>query len=240
MKLYSNLSYLLRPKRLRLLPRYFRDRIFNNRIQLETFARSCAYRSLLLEENSKLKGKNRTISEMTSIETMRPILGGVLQKIAESFQVHSALELGTCLGVGTMFLATSVSGRVTTVDCNETVIGFASDMFTAEGVNNVDFVCDKIEHYLQESSDKFDLIYIDGNHTAKALLSQYEQLMRRFVGEKYILVFDDINYSREMHGAWRNISDASRDSLRINLFRWGMIFHGYDLPCREICAYIKL
>lgn len=240
MKLYSNLSYLFRPKRLSLLPECFRRYIFNNRVQLETFAKACAYRSSLMEDNGKLEGKSRTISEMASIETMRPILGGVLQKIAGTFELCSALEFGTSLGVGTMFLATSVKGRVTTVDCNRAVVDFASDMFNAEGVDNVDFVCDTFEHYLQESRGKFDLVYVDGDHTGVSMRSQYERLIRDFVGEKYVLVFDDINYSRDMSDAWKSISAASGDSLRINLFRWGMIFHGYDLPRREICAYIRL
>lgn len=217
MKLY-NFSYLFRPKRLSLLPDYFKQYIFNNRVQLETFAKACAYRSSLMGDNGKLEGKNRTISEMAHIETMRPILGGVLQKIAGTFGLRSAPELGTCLGVGTMFLATSVSGEVTTLDCNDTLTGFASDLFRAEGVNNVNFICDTFEHYL-ESKGKFDLIYVDGDHTAKAMLFQYDRLIRDFVGEKYVLVFDDINYSRDMSDAWKSISAASGDSLRINLFR---------------------
>lgn len=36
------------------------------------------------------------------------------------------------------------------------------DRFNDAGVDNVDFVCDTIEHYLQEGKGRFDLIYIDG------------------------------------------------------------------------------
>lgn len=112
MRRYYNLSYLFRPKRLFLLPEYFKHCIFNNRVQIDSFKKACSYRSSLMCCNFKLEGKSRTVSEMVSIENMRPISGNVLQKISECFKVQSALEPGTCFGVGTMFMATSTSGKV--------------------------------------------------------------------------------------------------------------------------------
>lgn len=235
---YSNLSYFFRPKRLSLLPDYFRNYIFNNRRQSDSFQAACEYRSNLMKDTTILDGKRRNIAEITSIETMRPVLGGVVQKIIQTFKVETVLELGTSVGVGTMFLASSINGSVTTIDCNKPVLDFAQKKIYQAGVGNVFFVCDKIDSFLSRNTEKFDLIYIDGDHTADSMRRQYEYLLKS-VNERYIIIFDDINYSKEMSDAWKFISKTSADSLVLNLFRWGMIFHGYDLPHNDICAWIK-
>ena len=70
------------------------------------------------------------------------------------------------------------------------------------------------------------------------LLKYFNNIVKKHCGEKSIIVIDDINWSRDMFRAWVEISSQMPSSLRVNLFRMGIIFTGYDLPKAEIKAEI--
>lgn len=246
MKWYSNKIYIIHPKLRCLLPEQFRNFILDSKVQATGFKAACGYRERLLSCHRTIEGKVRDVSEIVKSESTRPILGGVIQKIEIAFGIRSVLELGTSLGVGTMYMATAAPDvRVTTIDCNSRLLDFTTARFKETGVKNVEFVCDRIEDWMAgfvegKIDSKFDLVFVDGDHRGEAMLRQFELITGKLVGERYIIVFDDINYNKDMFTAWRHISNMCTDSLRINLFRWGMIFHGYELPKREMYARIKL
>ena len=168
--------------------------------------------------------------------------GGVMQKIIDAFKVESILELGTSVGIGTMFLArTNAKTEVTTVEgCPETY-EFAKSEFAKRKITNVNFVNDDFDHLFARNALKdkhFDLAFIDGNHTSEATIRYFDNIIKRYSNKKSIIIVDDINWSRDMYDAWKEISSRMPDSLRINLFRMGIIFTGYDFPKEELIAEI--
>ena len=250
MKLPGNISYLIRSKENEKLPDVFNEFILDSTFQMSSFIDCCEYRVNMLADNTELNvsdfgtGKSglRKVKQIAKKSSTEPRYGGVMQKIIDSFTIGTALELGTSVGVGTMFLAkANPKVKVTTVDgCPETC-EFAKNEFAKRKIGNVEFINDNFDHLFDSNTlngQRFELVYIDGNHTYEATIKYFDKIVKKHCGQKSIIVVDDINWSREMFDAWTEISSRMPESLRLNLFRMGIVFLGYDLPKMEIMAEI--
>lgn len=250
MKLPGNISYLIRSKENEKLPDVFNEFILDSMFQMSSFIDCCEYRVNMLADNTELNvtdfgtGKSglRKVKQIARKSSTEPRYGGVMQKIIDTFAIETALELGTSVGIGTMFLAkANPKVKVTTVEgCTETC-EFAKNEFTKRKIGNVEFINDNFDHLFDSDAQKelkFDLFYLDGNHTYEATLKYFDNIVKKHCVQKSIIVVDDINWSRDMFHAWKEISLRMPDSLRLNLFRMGIVFWGYDLPKMEIMAEI--
>ena len=250
MKLPGNISYLLRSKENENLPDIFNEFILDSMFQMSSYIDCCEYRLNMLADNTMLNVKDfgtgnsgqRKVKDIARRSSTDVRYGGVMQKIIDAFKVESILELGTSVGIGTMFLArTNTKAEVTTVEgCPETC-EFAKSEFAKRKITNVNFVNDDFDHLFANNVLKdqhFDLAFIDGNHTSEATIRYFDNIIKRYSNKKSIIIVDDINWSRDMYGAWKEISSRMPDSLRINLFRMGIIFRGYDFPKEELRAEI--
>lgn len=250
MKLPGNISYLLRSKENERLPDIFNEFILDSMFQMSSFIDCCEYRLNMLADGTELNvtdfgtGKSgmRKVKQIARKSSTEPRYGGVIQKIIDSFGIETVLELGTSVGVGTMFLArTNAKTDVTTVEgCPETC-KFAKSEFGKRKIANVNFINDDFDHLFDSQAlngQKFDLFIMDGNHTCEATLRYFNHIVNNHCGQKSIIVIDDINWSRDMYRAWKEISAKMQDSLRLNLFRMGIIFCGYGFPKAEVRAEI--
>lgn len=250
MKLPGNISYLLRSKENEKLPDIFNEFILDSMFQMSSFIDCCEYRLNMLADGTELNvtdygtGKSgmRKVKQIARKSSTDPRYGGVIQKIIDSFGIETVLELGTSVGVGTMFLArTNAKTDVTTVEgCPETC-KFTKSEFGKRKIANVNFINDDFDHLFDShalNGRKFDLFIMDGNHTCEATLRYFNNIVNNHCGQKSIIVIDDINWSHDMYRAWKEISAKMQDSLRLNLFRMGIIFSGYDLPKCEVRAEI--
>jgi Predicted O-methyltransferase len=241
---------LLRSKENEKLPDVFNEFILDSMFQMSSFVECCEYRLNMLADNTEINvtdfgtGKSdiRKVKQITRKSSTDPRYGGVLQKIIDAFKVENILELGTSVGIGTMFLAkTNAKTNVTTVEgCPETY-KFTKTEFDKRQIANVTFINDNFDHLFDNDTlkgQKFDLVFIDGNHTYEATIKYFDNIAKKHSGQKSIIVIDDINWSREMFDAWKEISSHIPGSLRLNLFRMGIVFSGYDLPKMEIMAEI--
>ena len=250
MKLPGNISYLLRSKENEKLPDIFNEFILDSMFQMSSYVDCCEYRLNMLADNTMLNFKDfgtgnsgqRKVKDIARRSSTDVRYGGVMQKIIDSFKVESILELGTSVGIGTMFLArTNAKAEVTTVEgCPETS-KFAKSELAKRKIANVNFINDDFDHLFASNALKdqhFDLAFIDGNHTSEATIRYFDNIIKRYSNKKSIIIVDDINWSRDMYDAWKEISSRMPDSLRINLFRMGIIFSGYDFPKEEVRAEI--
>lgn len=246
MKLPGNISYLLRSKENEKLPDVFNEFILDSMFQMSSYIDCCEYRLNMLADNTMLNVKDfgtgnsgqRKVKDIACKSSTDVRYGGVMQKIIDAFKVESILELGTSVGIGTMFLArTNAKTEVTTIEgCPETS-KFAKSEFAKRKIANVNFINDDFDHLFASNmlkDQRFDLAFIDGNHTSEATIRYFDNIIKRYSNKKSIIIVDDINWSRDMYDAWKEISSRMPDSLRINLFRMGIIFSGYDFPKAEV------
>ena len=160
----------------------------------------------------------------------------LLSRIINYLNIENALELGTSLGIASAAMAANKSTKLTTVEgCKETA-KVAEQQFEKFGLKNINLRIDKIENFLsditgtlrnknieQKTSEKFDLIYFDGNHQKQATLEYFQKLLPLAHNDS-VFIFDDIHWSAEMQEAWKEIIEHPQVRVSIDTFQWGFIF----------------
>ena len=149
----------------------------------------------------------------------------LLYRLSKYLQVENALELGTSLGLGSIALGLNKQVQLTTVEACENTSQVAKDSAESLQLKNIHFVNGNFESFLSDipSTEKYDLIFVDGNHQEKASLSYFETLLKQ-VHNDSILIFDDIYWSKGMKDAWHKMIAHPSVKVSIDTFFWGMLF----------------
>lgn len=173
---------------------------------------------------SHVMGKRRRVKDIYRNSSSKGTFGRMLYQIMKHYDLKSALELGTSLGVGTMCMATGApEANITTIEgCPETY-QIARANFESLGLNNVHTINATFEMALPSLIEQqFDLIFIDGHHDGKALVNYIEQLFTS-AHDNTFFILDDIRWSHSMKSAWDQLKADERFHVSIDLFRMGIL-----------------
>ena len=177
--------------------------------------------------------KERTIGQITKVSSINPRYGRLLNRLVRHYRPSRIIELGTAAGISTLYLASgNREAEVITVEGNPRLAEIASGNFRKAGLKNVTVINSTFDEALSEIIKDLSsglLIYIDGNHTKEATLRYYSVFATQF-GINPILIFDDINWSKEMRGAWKIISQQAPGGTLIDLFFMGICFPDLSTP----------
>ena len=179
----------------------------------------------------------RTISEIArgSLSSIRQ--SRLLFNLVAYYRPVNIVELGTSLGISTMYLASVNSKtKVFTIEGNPSSAMVARNLFKKYGLNNIVPIegnfDDKLPELLSQLKN-IGLAYIDGNHTEEATLNYFNALTNK-IDERSILVFDDIYWSKGMAEAWRKIKQDKRVTLTIDLYDIGIVFFDTQLSKEDM------
>lgn len=179
------------------------------------------------------KKSKSSIADIAKNSLETPKFGQLLFRLVNFFQPQNILELGTSLGVSTMYLAKpSSTAKVVTMEGSKSLCDVAERNFKNAGIDNVEVVCGNIDEMLKDVVAKFpqlDFVYFDANHTREATLRYFEICLQK-THKETIFVFDDIHYSAEMECAWNEIKKRNDIRLSIDLYHFGLVFFNTDLP----------
>jgi predicted O-methyltransferase YrrM len=153
--------------------------------------------------------------------------GKVLYNLIDYKKSSHILELGTSLGISTLYLAMHKhSPDVLTIEGSEERAQVAWNNFYNKGLTNVEVYIGNFTNNLDDilkSRENFDLVFIDGDHSESALLRNFYELQSH-INEKSVIVLDDIHWSGSMERAWKKICDDENTTSTIDLFRLGIVF----------------
>ncbi len=151
----------------------------------------------------------------------------LLYRLIEHYHPPNILELGTCWGVTTEYMASANPHRpVYTIEGDPFLAQRAAERFRQDGFNNIETFVGNFDEKLPEVLSKINsvgLVWLDGNHRKEPTLRYFEQLLPHTTDES-ILVFDDIYWSAEMEAAWQIIQRHPRVGATLDLFRFGIVF----------------
>lgn len=174
-----------------------------------------------------MKTDHRMVSEIAKHSAISPRFGQLLCRMVAYFKPNEILEMGTSLGVGTLYLANgNKESKVTTIEGCPNIAKIAQQNFQKANAENItSLVGDFTEHLrvFRNEERKFDFFYIDGNHSYDATLQYFIKCLK-MANDEAILVFDDINWSSGMKKAWTEISESDKVSQSIDLLRMGIVF----------------
>lgn len=173
--------------------------------------------------------KNRTkkVSEIAKNALKTKKLAQLIHRLAANQKAENIIELGTCLGITTAYLATAqpAANIITIEGCPETA-KVAYQNFRDLKLNNIELQVGNFNDLLPkeiEKQQKLDFVYIDGNHTKEATLNYFKQCLAK-VHENSLLIFDDIYWSEGMKEAWTEIKNHPDVTVTIDLFWIGLAY----------------
>ena len=170
------------------------------------------------------KGNARKVSAVIKNAGMKKKRQRLLFRLAKYFKSETVLELGTSLGLGTVALSLSNEfSAIQTVEGCPNTLQKAQEYFEKFNLHNIQIHQKLFSEFLQNTSEKFDLIFIDGDHNGERTLEYFHSLLKN-VHNNSVIVFDDIYWSKDMTTAWQQIIANDIVTLSIDTFQWGLVF----------------
>lgn len=173
-------------------------------------------------------GPGRKISHIARNSLTPASFSRLMYRFTSYMQAKNVLELGTSLGINTLYLSAAVQeGQVYTLEGCPRTASLAREIFKNQGANNIHLKEGPIDTILpgllESALPKVDAVYIDANHTYAATLRYFHTLLP-FLHENSFVVADDIYWSPGMKKAWEEICQHEKVRLSIDLYDAGILF----------------
>lgn len=175
----------------------------------------------------KFKSDTRKIRDIAKYSSVSKKSGKLLYRLVKYFNPKVVVELGTSLGISTMYMAKgNETAKIISIEADKNLSEIAKLNFIDAGLSNIRIINDSFENALPriiESTDEKLFIFIDGNHNKESALHYYNQFLAKPENIR-IIVFDDINWSGEMQEAWKEIKSSTVSKVTLDLFFMGIVF----------------
>lgn len=179
-----------------------------------------------LGAGSQQVSSKRTIADIAKKSLSPPALSLLYQHILQYNDARYIVELGTSMGINTLYLAQKKEAKVFTFEGSSALTNIALTHFELLDTANIQLIEGNIDSTLPEflqRTDKINFALLDANHRYEPTLRYFNLLVRRF-NEKSIMVLDDIHWSEEMEKAWKILSRHELVYGSIDLYRCGILF----------------
>lgn len=164
------------------------------------------------------------IGTMAKRAAARDFESELLARLACYHELESLLELGTNLGKTAAFVAGAAPDcTVSGVEGNAGLAAFANTCFSDLELSNARCMHQTFERFFDTNQQRFDAVFIDGDHHYDPTLKNYEQAKNVLKGEGPI-VLHDIYWSTGMTKAWEKIKADDAATVTIDLFFFGLVY----------------
>jgi predicted O-methyltransferase YrrM len=183
------------------------------------------------------KTRFRRISTIAALSGISKRHGRLLYRIVKHFKPATMLELGTSLGISTMYQAKGKpDAQFTGIEGCATVASITRSSLDAVGCTNVNLLMAQFKtalpDYLSGLATNLDYAFIDGDHTYEGTMSYFNQL-KNHVSSNSILIFHDIYWSEGMKRAWEEIKQDTEVKVTVDLFYMGIVFFRSELSKQD-------
>jgi predicted O-methyltransferase YrrM len=173
-----------------------------------------------------VKGASPTVAEIARTSLTPAKYLAAYARMIEHLQYANIVELGTSLGISTLYLAHTPGTRVTTFEGSPQIADIARTTFTFAGSQNISLVEGNIDTTLPAwllSARSIDLAFIDANHRLEPTLRYFNWLLPK-LHRRGAIILDDIHYSREMEQAWEEVKAHKLVYATADLYKCGIAF----------------
>jgi len=177
--------------------------------------------------STHLTSNKRKIAAIAKHSLKSPKYGQLLFRLVDHFQPRVSLELGTSLGITTLYIAAAnKKARVISIEGSQAIANVAIQNFKKMDATNIKLVVGNFDDTLTnelKNIKQLDLVFFDGNHRKEPTLRYFEQCLQLAHNDS-VFIFDDIHWSDEMEEAWKIIKQHKQITLTIDLFFLGLVF----------------
>jgi predicted O-methyltransferase YrrM len=169
---------------------------------------------------------NTTIAQVAKVSLSSVRLSNLYERICHYNDSKYIVELGTAMGINTLYLANNNSKKVFTFEGSQSLINIALthfELFDKQNIKLIEGNIDKTLPQFLQATDKINFVLMDANHRYEPTIRYFNQLVRR-LNEKSIVVIDDIHWSEEMEKAWKELHKHELVYGSIDLYRCGILF----------------
>lgn len=220
------------------------EEVFYNRHPFYAFEHLAAERKKLLQDkhlilmkdfgagSNTFRSNERRVCDICRHGISSKKQSEILYRLINFLQSKTIVELGTSIGLNTMYLASVHPGNhVVSIDACDDLIAYARQLSKANNLMNITFMCDMFDGALPTVLQKyapFDLVYIDGNHSYEATVAYFHTLLQ-CLHQDAVIVFDDIYWRAGMTKAWQEIKSHPAVKLSIDTYHSGYVFFKEEL-----------
>lgn len=170
----------------------------------------------------------KRVSNIANRALKPPKYAQLIYRLVHHFQPKIAIELGTSLGITTLYQATAMQqGTLYTMEGSNEVLKIAQEGFKEmkpkATINSIAGNFDDTLPELLNQLSEVDYVYFDGNHRKAPTLAYFKQCLEKAHNNSFF-IFDDINWSAEMKEAWEEIKNHPQVTVTIDLFFIGLVF----------------
>lgn len=168
----------------------------------------------------------RTLADIAKVGISPLRLSLLYQYILQYTESKYVVELGTSLGLNTLYLASKKETKVFTFEGSKALANVALTHFELFEKSNIKLIEGNIDHTLPaflQQTDKINFVLMDANHRYEPTLRYFHLLTRRLT-EKSVVVMDDIHWSEEMEMAWDELRHNELVYGSIDFYRCGVLF----------------
>ena len=180
--------------------------------------------------------KKKKVSQILSHSVKAESSGQRLFKMADMAEPGVILELGTSLGLSTLYLAMArKKSKVYTLEGSPEIHQLAKQNFEKLGAKNIMALegnFDLVLPTLLSTLPEVDFVFMDGNHQYDSTLKYWEWLLPK-LSRKAVVVLDDIHWSKGMQDAWEEILKSNRVRISVDLYDMGVLFLDPELKRQD-------
>ena len=176
----------------------------------------------------------RNVTDIASYGVTEKKYSQIMLGLIQYMNFKNVIELGTSLGINTLYLSKPDQTQVTTFEGSTSLVNIATELLNDQR-KNVQVVEGNIDTSLPkflETSPPIDLAFLDANHSYNPTLKYFDLLLGKSHDET-CFIFDDIHLSREMNEAWKHIRGHYQVTLTLDLFQIGMVFINPEIRKRH-------
>lgn len=177
------------------------------------------------------KKENREIARIAATSLNKKKYCSLFYRIASHIESKSLVELGTSMGITSLYLSATIESKLATFEGNQAMIDIARTNFEYFKRENIELIEGNIDQTLPDhlqNPAKIDFALMDANHRYEPTIRYFNWLAKR-MADHGILVIDDIYYSEEMSKAWNELKKHDLVYGSIDLFKCGILFFDLDL-----------
>ncbi len=211
--------------------RYDKKKLSQKRI--ESYRKRCLKDKIAVAVNDFGAGVNGNLKKELSIASIaknaakHPKYARMLFRLMEYLKPNTVIELGTSLGISSLYISSgNPKMKLTTLEGCDAIAEFSRKQFQQFPDLNIEVITGNFDTTLSEllkSQSKIDSIYIDGNHRYEPTM-RYFTLCLPYMHDESFIIFDDINWSKEMKSAWQEIIKHPSVSVSIDVYMMGIVF----------------
>lgn len=208
-----------------------RQELISDRSELEITDFGAGSKHVTNNKNSNKK----SVSQLASHSAITTKKAQLLFRLVEYFKPKTILELGTSLGVSTLFMALAADNseaQIITFEGCPQIAEKAKENFEELEQENIEIIVGNIDETLPKNLPalpSLDFVFLDANHRYQPTLDYFNQILEK-CHTNTIIILDDIHWSKGMEKAWKEIIKNEKVTVSIDLFHLGLIFLRKEQP----------